>query len=55
MALLGRRLTRVDLHEWLVQDVPSGTVDITFVFEETRVRVYNALDENGLDIGPPAG
>ncbi|SNT47086.1 hypothetical protein [Actinacidiphila glaucinigra] len=54
-ALLGRRLTRVDLYEWLVQDVPSGTVDITFVFEETRVRVYNALDENGLDIGPPAG
>ncbi|MEU4094224.1 hypothetical protein [Streptomyces sp. NPDC026673] len=54
-ALLGRRLTRVDLDEWQVQDVPSRTVDITFVFDDTRVRVFNALDENGLDIGPPPG
>ncbi len=30
-----------------------GAVDVSFVFAETRLTVFNGLDENGLAFSPP--
>ncbi len=52
-ALEGQALLDVELLEWAGQDLARGAVDISFVFAETRLTVFNALDENGLAFSPP--
>lgn len=52
-ALRGLTLKGVELLEWTGRDVAQGVVDVSFVFEASRVTVFNALDENGLSFGPP--
>ncbi len=52
-ALREQRLQAVELLEWTAEDMARGTVAISFAFPDDRVTVYNALDENGLDFGPP--
>jgi hypothetical protein len=51
--LLGHPLQNVELLEWAGHDAARGTVDVSFVFPEGRITVYNALDENGLSFTPP--
>ncbi|MEU7008551.1 hypothetical protein [Streptomyces sp. NPDC046332] len=38
--------------EWTGRDVAQGNVDLSLVFEESRVTVFNALDENGPSFDP---
>ncbi|MER7169801.1 hypothetical protein [Streptomyces mesophilus] len=52
-ALRGRRLEEIELLEWRGRDAALGMVAVGFVFAHGRVTVHNALDENGLDFGPP--
>ncbi|MGC4938368.1 hypothetical protein [Kribbella sp. DT2] len=52
-AVEGRRLTAVELLEWAGGDVADGMVAISFVFDEARVTISNALDENALELGAP--
>ncbi|GAA2334420.1 hypothetical protein Scani_59040 [Streptomyces caniferus] len=49
----GPALKGVELLEWTGRDLAQGTTDVSFVFETSRVTVFNALDENGLSFGPP--
>ncbi|MFG2495735.1 hypothetical protein ACGFSD_32510 [Streptomyces caniferus] len=51
--LRGLPLKGVELLEWTGRDLAQGTTDVSFVFETSRVTVFNALDENGLSFGPP--
>ncbi|MFF9193662.1 hypothetical protein ACF09L_00510 [Streptomyces sp. NPDC014779] len=51
--LLGLPLQRADLLEWAGNDVAHGNVEIGFAFEAGYVRVFNALDENGLSFEAP--
>ncbi|MFF5934047.1 hypothetical protein [Streptomyces sp. NPDC012508] len=51
--LPGLPLERAELLEWTGRDVALGNVDLSLVFEERRVTVFNALDENGLSFDPP--
>jgi hypothetical protein len=50
---LGLPLKSVELLEWTDGDMAHGSVDVSFVFADGRATVYNALDENGLNFGPP--
>ncbi|MEU9378356.1 hypothetical protein AB0D94_31970 [Streptomyces sp. NPDC048255] len=52
-ALRGATLQRAELLEWVVNGAAGRTVDLSFVFPDARVTVFNALDENGLTFGPP--
>ncbi|GLF93098.1 hypothetical protein [Streptomyces yaizuensis] len=54
-ALRGLPLDRVELLEEAGDgdDAAEGSVSVSFVFATGRVTVINALDENGLDFGPP--
>ncbi|MFV2118363.1 hypothetical protein ACE14D_07925 [Streptomyces sp. Act-28] len=52
-ALRGLPLERVELLQWTGRDAARGTVEIGLGFGTDRVTVFNALDENGLDFGPP--
>ncbi|WP_329389281.1 hypothetical protein OG625_35760 [Streptomyces sp. NBC_01351] len=52
-ALRGRPLAGVELLEWTGRDLAQGSVSVSFVFEERRATVFNALDENGLSFDPP--
>ncbi|MFD7628046.1 hypothetical protein ACFV7Q_18755 [Streptomyces sp. NPDC059851] len=52
-AQLGLPLKEVELLEWTGGDLAQGNVDVSFVFEKSRVTVFNALDENGLSFAPP--
>ncbi len=52
-ALEGRRLTVVELLEWAGGDVADGMVAVSFVFDDERLTISNALDENSLEFGPP--
>ncbi|MFJ8011141.1 hypothetical protein [Streptomyces sp. NPDC096339] len=52
-ALRGLSLKGVELLEWTGRDLAGGSVDVSFVFETSRVTVFNALDENGLGFAPP--
>ncbi|GAA0961423.1 hypothetical protein [Actinocorallia libanotica] len=52
-ALCGRTLTAVELLEWTGRDVAQGMVAVSFVFGSERITIYNALDENGLELTPP--
>ncbi|MEU6865378.1 hypothetical protein ABZ924_19240 [Streptomyces sp. NPDC046876] len=52
-ALRGLSLKGVELLEWTGGDPAEGNVDVSFVFETSRVTVFNALDENGLSFAPP--
>ncbi|WP_406327357.1 hypothetical protein [Streptomyces sp. NBC_00203] len=51
-ALLDQPLQDVELLEWTGPDVAQGAVDVSFVFPQGRVTVFNALDENGLSFDP---
>lgn len=52
-ALRGQALDRAELLVWTGKDAAEGNVDVSFVFPDARVSVFNALDENGLAFGPP--
>ncbi|WP_106398876.1 hypothetical protein [Actinocorallia populi] len=52
-ALHGRALTAVELLEWSGRDMAHGMVAVSFVFDDGRITVHNALDENGLELTPP--
>jgi hypothetical protein len=52
-AVRGQSLKGVELLEWTGRDLAQGNVDVSFVFETSRVTVFNALDENGLSFAPP--
>ncbi|MGW3039273.1 hypothetical protein ACWC9T_04300 [Kitasatospora sp. NPDC001159] len=52
-SLQGQVLRDLELLEWTGSDLARGTVAVSFVFSEARLTVFNALDENGLDFGPP--
>ncbi|MEV0974871.1 hypothetical protein [Microtetraspora glauca] len=52
-ALEGQRLQAVELLEWAGEDMAQGAVAVGFIFPEDRVAIYNALDENGIEVGPP--
>lgn len=52
-ALRGLSLKEVELLEWTGADVARGNIDVSFVFEQKRATVFNALDENGLSFNPP--
>ncbi|MFG2334901.1 hypothetical protein ACGFMM_35595 [Streptomyces sp. NPDC048604] len=54
-ALVGRTLERVEFVRWVGPDGTAGEgVDVAFVFTDGhRLTVLNALDENGLALGPP--
>ncbi|MFI5589067.1 hypothetical protein ACIA5G_28700 [Amycolatopsis sp. NPDC051758] len=52
--LQGQELRSVELLEWAGPDLASGMVAPKFTFAgEGAVTVSNALDENGLEFGPP--
>lgn len=52
-AVRGLPLQGVELLERTGKDAAAGNVDVSFVFPDARVTVFNALDENGLGFGPP--
>lgn len=54
-SVLGRTLARVEFVEWIGPDGRAGEgIDVAFAFEGgRRLTVFNALDENGLTLGPP--
>ncbi|WP_369141888.1 hypothetical protein [Streptomyces sp. R44] len=52
-AVQGLPLQGVELIEWTGGDLAEGNVDVSFVFEASRVTVFDALDENGLSFSPP--
>ncbi|MEU9835263.1 hypothetical protein AB0D67_27340 [Streptosporangium sp. NPDC048047] len=52
-ALKGQRLRAVELLEWAGKDMAQGMVAVSFAFPNGRMTIYNALDENGLEFGPP--
>jgi hypothetical protein len=52
-ALQGQELQAVNLVEWAGSDMANGMVAVNFVFPDGQVTVHNALDENGLEFGPP--
>ncbi|WP_326791117.1 hypothetical protein [Streptomyces sp. NBC_00151] len=54
-ALRGQSLKGVELLEWTGSDLAQGNIDVSFVFETSRVTVFNALDENGLSFDLPDG
>ncbi|MFD4140995.1 hypothetical protein [Streptomyces sp. NPDC058572] len=51
--LQGQTLESVELLELTGIGMAQGAVDVSFVFPQGRVTVYNALDENGLTFEPP--
>lgn len=52
-ALYDRALSAVELLEWTGRDMAQGMVAVSFVFDGGRITIYNALDENGLELTPP--
>jgi hypothetical protein len=52
-ALKGQRLQAVELLEWVGEDMAQGMVAVSFAFPDDRVTIYNALDENGMELGLP--
>ncbi len=52
-ALQGQLLQDIELLEWAGDDPALDTVAVSFVFLETSLTIFNALDENGLAIGLP--
>ncbi|MEU9115768.1 hypothetical protein AB0D04_29310 [Streptomyces sp. NPDC048483] len=52
-ALRGEVLQSVELLEWTGNDMAQGAVEVSFLFPDGRVTVFNALDENGLNFAPP--
>ncbi|MFF4272832.1 hypothetical protein [Streptomyces sp. NPDC001536] len=53
-AVRGLPLRRVELLTWTGKDAAEGNVDVSFVFPDARVTVFNALDENGISFAPPS-
>lgn len=53
--LHGQHVLAVDLVEWRGADMANGMVAVSLTFEDGRLTVENALDENGLHFGalPP--
>ncbi|MFE6844677.1 hypothetical protein [Streptomyces sp. NPDC057686] len=51
--LRGMTLRGAELLEWIVGNVAGSTADVSFVFPDARLTVFNALDENGLTFDPP--
>lgn len=51
--LSGQRLQAVELLEWTSEDMARGMVAVGFVFPDSQVTIYNALDENGMEFGLP--
>lgn len=51
-AVRGLPLQGVELLAWTGKDAAEGNVDVSFVFPDARVTVFNALDENGLGFDP---
>ncbi|MFD8979870.1 hypothetical protein [Streptomyces sp. NPDC059564] len=49
----GMTLRSVELLEWTMDNVAGSTTDVSFVFPDARLTVFNALDENGLTFAPP--
>ncbi|GHI82780.1 hypothetical protein Sxan_01440 [Streptomyces xanthophaeus] len=52
-AFVGQELREVALLEWQPahRDVAAGTVTVEFVFDGGRLRIFNGLDENGIEVG----
>ncbi|MGW7173045.1 hypothetical protein [Streptomyces xanthophaeus] len=52
-AFVGQELREVALLEWqpTQRDVAAGTVTVEFVFDGGRLRIFNGLDENGIEVG----
>lgn len=53
-ALQGQTVHDVELPEWTGDDMAEGTTTVGFRFSRDELVVVNALDENGLILGPPA-
>jgi len=51
--LRDQRLDAVELLEWAGHDLANGTVAMGFRFEAAYLTIYNALDENGIELGAP--
>jgi hypothetical protein len=53
--LLDQKVRSVDLLEWCgdQDDMANGMAAIGFTLESTHLTIFNALDENGLEFGPP--
>ncbi|MEU5526162.1 hypothetical protein ABZ744_04415 [Micromonospora chersina] len=52
-ALRGQQLDHAELLEWVGGTMADGSLAIGFTFTTGQLRVYNALDENGLQFDPP--
>lgn len=52
-ALRGNTLQSLDLLEWTGHDLAAGSAALGFGFADGYLSIYNALDENGLELGPP--
>jgi hypothetical protein len=51
--LPGQHLQRVELLEWVGNDMANGSVAIGFTFAGSQLTIFNALDENGFEYTPP--
>ncbi|MGP3638470.1 hypothetical protein ACTU45_35120 [Streptomyces sp. 24-1644] len=51
--LQGQVLQDVELLEWTGSDMAKGAVAVSFCFPRSQLTIFNALDENGLTVGPP--
>ncbi|THA33967.1 hypothetical protein E6W17_30475 [Streptomyces sp. A1547] len=49
----GMTLQGAELLEWKVDNIAGSTTDVSFVFADARLTVFNAPDENGLTFAPP--
>ncbi|MFG2976381.1 hypothetical protein ACGFYY_25785 [Streptomyces sp. NPDC048331] len=51
---VGQQLRDLALIEWRPEgrDLAAGTLAVEFVFDAGRLRIANALDENGIETGP---
>jgi hypothetical protein len=52
-AFQGQALRDIELLVWTGRDMARGSVALSFRFTGGHVTVFNALDENGLSLGPP--
>ncbi|MFI9814004.1 hypothetical protein [Saccharothrix variisporea] len=51
VALRGRTVQAVEFLVWTGSDMANGSIAVGFTFGRDRLCVFNALDENGLEVG----
>lgn len=51
--LSGQKLHRVELLEWLGNDMANGSIALGYTFQDGQLTIFNALDENGIEDTPP--